>query len=289
MKSTASIAGQLGPGQPIVAPERAELRPDGRDRPLPHLVDVHERPALRARIRGRMDVDASRLELGPGATAELVVPERGEEMRLVGEQRKLNRGDTSTATRLLPLLCRVRDLARPGQSLDPREPDPLDVPDDGDLHVPQSHRWAHPDAGGRFRSARVILRRTPVVAETMVPDSNMTTGPERSGRLRTLAVGAGVGLLVGVVVGGTVGRIFMRILFLVNDGNRGFETAMGAIIGDLTSAGTGSIYAFAAFAGVVLGLAYTVGRTLLPSRTGLRTAVFTIGTTAFMLGEIVRE
>jgi hypothetical protein len=81
----------------------------------------------------------------------------------------------------------------------------------------------------------------------------------------------------------------MRILFLVNDGNRGFETAMGAIIGDLTSAGTGSIYAFAAFAGVVLGLAYTAGRTLLPSRTGLRTAVFTIGTTAFMLGEIVRS
>ena len=29
----------------------------------------------------------------------------------------------------------MRDLARPGQPLDPREPDPLDVPDDGDLHV----------------------------------------------------------------------------------------------------------------------------------------------------------
>ncbi len=123
----------------------------------------------------------------------------------------------------------------------------------------------------------------------MVPDSNMTTGSKRSGRLRTLVVGAGVGLLVGVVVGGTVGRIFMRILFLVNEGNRGFETARGAIIGDLTRAGTGSIYGFAAFAGLVLGLAYTVGRTLLPSRTGLRTAVFTIGTTAFMLGEIVRD
>ena len=109
------------------------------------------------------------------------------------------------------------------------------------------------------------------------------------GRLRTLAVGAGVGLVVGIVVGGTVGRIFMRILFLVNDGNQGFETAMGAIIGDLTSGGTGSIYVFAAIAGVALGIAYTVGRTLLPSRTGLRTAVFTIGTTAFMLGQIVRS
>jgi hypothetical protein len=104
-----------------------------------------------------------------------------------------------------------------------------------------------------------------------------------------VAVGAAVGLVVGLVVGGTVGRIFMRILFLVDEGNQGFETAMGAIIGDLTSPGTRSIYAFAGFAGVVLGLAYAVGRTLLPSRTGLRTAVFTIATTAFMLGEIVRE
>ena len=107
--------------------------------------------------------------------------------------------------------------------------------------------------------------------------------------LRTLAIGAGVGLVVGIVVGGTVGRIFMHILFLVNDGNEGFETAMGAIIGDLTSGGTGSIYVFAAIAGVALGIAYTVGRTLLPSRTGLRTAVFTIGTTAFMLGQIGRS
>jgi hypothetical protein len=123
----------------------------------------------------------------------------------------------------------------------------------------------------------------------MVPDSSVTRGPERSSRLRALAVGAGVGLAIGVVVGGTVGRIFMRILFLASDGNRGIETAMGAIIGDLTRAGTVSIYAFAAFTGVVLGLAYTVGRTLLPSRTGLRTTVFTIGTTAFMVGEIVRE
>ena len=82
-----------------------------------------------------MDVDASRLELGPGATAELVVAEGGEEMRLVGEQGELDRGHASAATGLLPLVGRVRDLARPGQSLDPREPDPLDVPDDGDLHV----------------------------------------------------------------------------------------------------------------------------------------------------------
>lgn len=107
-------------------------------------------------------------------------------------------------------------------------------------------------------------------------------------RLRTAAVGAGVGLAVGIVVGGTVGRIFMRILFLIDDEPQGFETAMGAIIGELTGAGTVAVYVFAAIAGVALGLAYTVGRTLLPSGVGLRTAVFTVGTTAFMLGQIAR-
>jgi len=105
---------------------------------------------------------------------------------------------------------------------------------------------------------------------------------------RALGVGAVVGLLVGVVVGGTVGRIFMRILFLAEESNRGFETAMGAIIGDLTSGGTVFIYIFGGFAGVLLGLAYAVGRALLPSRVAFRVAVFTLGTTAFMLGTIVR-
>ena len=123
----------------------------------------------------------------------------------------------------------------------------------------------------------------------MVPSSSDTEGHESVSRFRTLAVGAGVGLAVGIVVGGTVGRLFMRILFLADDEHQGFETAMGAIIGDLTSAGTAAIYVFAAIAGVVLGLAYSAGRTLLPSGTGLRTAIFTIGTTAFMLGQIAHS
>lgn len=105
---------------------------------------------------------------------------------------------------------------------------------------------------------------------------------------RNLATGAGVGLVVGLAVGGTVGRIFMRILFLAREENNGFATAMGAIIGDFTRGGTFGIYAFAAIAGVALGLAYTVARTLLPSGTRLRVIVFTLGTTAFMLGQIVR-
>ena len=109
------------------------------------------------------------------------------------------------------------------------------------------------------------------------------------GRLRAVGVGAGVGLVVGIVVGGTVGRIFMRILFLADDGNQGFETAMGAIIGEFTGGGTAAIYVFGGIAGVALGIAYAVGRALLPSGALLRTIAFTLGTTAFMLGEIARD
>ena len=99
---------------------------------------------------------------------------------------------------------------------------------------------------------------------------------------------AAVGFAVGLVVGGTLGRVFMRILFLAREDTLGFETAMGAIIGDFTSGGTATIYAFGAIAGVALGVAYAVGRTLLPFGTRLRTILFTLGTTAFMLGQIVR-
>jgi hypothetical protein len=106
--------------------------------------------------------------------------------------------------------------------------------------------------------------------------------------LRSIAFGAAVGFVVGVVVGGTLGRVFMRILFLAREDALGFETAMGAIVGEFTGHGTTTIYAFGAIAGVALGVAYAVGRTLLPSGTKLRTILFTLGTTAFMLGQIVR-
>jgi hypothetical protein len=106
--------------------------------------------------------------------------------------------------------------------------------------------------------------------------------------LRSLAVGAVVGLGVGLVVGGTLGRVFMRLLFLAREDALGFETAMGAIVGDFTGNGTAAIYAFGAIAGVPLGIAYAAARTLLPSGTRMRTIVFTLGTTAFMLGQIAR-
>ena len=106
--------------------------------------------------------------------------------------------------------------------------------------------------------------------------------------LRSLAIGAAVGFAVGLVVGGTLGRVFMRVLFLAREDTFGFQTAMGAIVGEFTGPGTTSIYAFGAIAGVALGVAYAAGRTLLPSGTQLRTIIFTLGTTAFMLGQIVR-
>jgi hypothetical protein len=106
--------------------------------------------------------------------------------------------------------------------------------------------------------------------------------------LRSLASGGAVGFAVGLVVGGTLGRIFMRLLFLAREDALGVQTAMGAIIGEFTGPGTFAIYVFAAFFGVVLGLAYAVARTLLPSRTAVRTTLFTFGATAVMLGQIVR-
>ena len=106
--------------------------------------------------------------------------------------------------------------------------------------------------------------------------------------LRNLAIGAAVGLAVGVIVGGTLGRVFMRLVFLAEHDALGVRTAMGAIIGQFTGGGTGFIYAFAGFAGVALGVAYAAARPLLPSGTRRRTIVFVLGTTAFMLGQIVR-
>jgi uncharacterized membrane protein (UPF0136 family) len=80
----------------------------------------------------------------------------------------------------------------------------------------------------------------------------------------------------------------MRLLFLAREDTLGLETAMGAIIGEFTGGGTAAIYIFGAISGVALGVSYAVARTLLPSGARIRTILFTLGTTAFMLGQIVR-
>jgi hypothetical protein len=110
---------------------------------------------------------------------------------------------------------------------------------------------------------------------------------QRVGRwLRNLAVGAAVGLAVGVVVGGTLGRAFMRLLTLAREDSRGFETAMGAIIGEVTADGTAFIYVFGGFVGLAAGLLYVLVRPVLPPR--WRTLLYTAGTGGVLAGVILR-
>ena len=58
--------------------------------------------------------------------------------------RELDGRDRPSSGGLLPRLEGVDDLAGPGNPVDPDELDPLDVPDDGDVHAarPISHRGA---------------------------------------------------------------------------------------------------------------------------------------------------
>ena len=107
--------------------------------------------------------------------------------------------------------------------------------------------------------------------------------------LRTLGIGAGVGVTVGLVVGGTLGRIFMRLVFLAQEDTLGFETAMGAIVGDFTAGGTLFIGIFGAFMGLVLGVGYIVVRAFLPPGLWWRELVFVIGSSALMVGVIARD
>ena len=105
--------------------------------------------------------------------------------------------------------------------------------------------------------------------------------------LRSLLVGAGVGLAVGLIVGGTLGRVFMRLLTLAREDSRGFETAMGAIVGDFTAGGTVAIYVVGAFFGVLVGVGYVLVRRFLDRR--WRTPLFTLAVSGLLLGQILRD
>ena len=149
---------QLVPRKPLVVPTRTRLGADRGDRPLPVLVDVGERPALRALVGGVVHDDPARLELGLRTSPEIVVAECGEQVRLVGEERELDGGDAPTASRLLPLIERVGDLSCRRHPLDTREPDPLDVPDDGDAHAESLPVSARQAGFGRSRILRLDPR-----------------------------------------------------------------------------------------------------------------------------------
>ena len=106
--------------------------------------------------------------------------------------------------------------------------------------------------------------------------------------LRSLATGAAVGFGVGFVVGGTLGRVFMRLLFLARENTLGFETAMGAIIGDFTAGGTLFICGFGAIMGLGLGLAYACVRVLLPQQLRWREFLFVLAASGLMLGALIQ-
>ena len=78
----------------------------------------------------------------------------------------------------------------------------------------------------------------------------------------------------------------MRILFLSREDTRGFETAMGAIVGDLTGGGTLFICAFGAVMGLGLGLAYVCLRAFVP-RGRWRGSLFVYSATGLMLGLLI--
>src|SRR5688500_4973839 len=125
---------ELLPGQRALAALGARLLSDHGDRPLADLVHVAEAAPLEAvRVR-RVDPDAGGLEADPRLSAEIVTAEEAVEHRLPREPRQLDRRDAPTAGRFLPGLERGRDLARARNRLDPGEVDPLDVPDDSDVH-----------------------------------------------------------------------------------------------------------------------------------------------------------
>ena len=107
--------------------------------------------------------------------------------------------------------------------------------------------------------------------------------------LRSLAIGAAVGLAAGFVIGGLLGRIYMRVLFLVEEDTRGVETAFGAIVGELTADGTVFIFVFGGYIGAGFGLAYVALRPLMPSAFYVRELLFVVGATAAMLPLIIRQ
>ena len=97
-----------------------------------------------------------------------------------------------------------------------------------------------------------------------------------------------MGFVCGFVIGGVLGRIYMRVLFLLEEDARGFETAFGAIVGELTAGGTLFLFGFGGFVGTGLGLTYVFLRTLMPPGIRWREAIFVVGSTLVMLPLIIR-
>lgn len=96
---------------------------------------------------------------------------------------------------------------------------------------------------------------------------------------RALLALAACGAL-GLVVGGGSARIAMRLVLVADGRARGFDTAAGAVVGEVTAGGTVAVLLLGAALGVALGAACLVARPFLPLAVWARTALFAVGATA---------
>lgn len=94
--------------------------------------------------------------------------------------------------------------------------------------------------------------------------------------------------MVGFLVGSVLGRIFMRIIFLAGEATLGFETALGAVLGDVTAGGTLVVGVAGGFFGLVLGHGCVALRPLLPSALWVRELVFVLAATVLLLARTSR-
>jgi RNA polymerase sigma factor (sigma-70 family) len=114
---------------------RIEPGPDGRDRPLPAVVEVREAAPLWGVAEDRLDAHSELSELALRPVPELVIPERREEDDVAGEPQELTRGDGAPSGGLDPRLAGVHDLAGLRDGFDPGELDPFDMADYRSPHL----------------------------------------------------------------------------------------------------------------------------------------------------------
>ena len=94
-------------------------------------------------------------------------------------------------------------------------------------------------------------------------------------RLRAAAIVAIGSGIAGAIVGGLGSRVMMRLAALAAPEVRGAVTENGAVVGEITLAGTVALMVFAGFASTALGAgAFVVAKPWLPRRTVPRGVVF---------------
>lgn len=84
---------------------------------------------------------------------------------------------------------------------------------------------------------------------------------------------------VGAVVGGTLARVAMRLVLVADGNSRGFETAAGATVSDVTAGGTVTVVVAALLAGTAVGVGYWLARPFLPERRVWRIGVAMLAAT----------